>query len=181
MLAFRKTKPKRDSAWLRAVVERYEPLLLRYAMRRTRDWELAQDVVQAAFLKLIEHTEIADADLPQWLYTVCLNQFLDGKRAEAVRAKHVTDVPQAGVLPSALARLVDQDDFDCLFKALASLTVLQKLVVELRFVDELSYREIARLIHKTESHVGVVLHESLKKLRIKHQEECGDFLENVPA
>lgn len=178
MLGFSKPKP-RDSAWLRLVVERYEAVLLRYAMRRVGNWEQAQDLVQSAFLKLIEHPEIGDDDLPQWLYTVCLNQFLDGKRAESVRAKHASDVPHGQPPPSALASLVGRDDLDCLMQALAALSVLQKRVVELRFVEELSYREIARLTKKTESHVGVLLHESLKKLRLKHEEKCGDYLDAV--
>lgn len=178
-MLFGKPKPARDAAWLRSVVERYEAVLLRYAMRRTGNWEQAQDLVQSAFVKLIEHVEITDDDLPQWLYTVCLNQFLDGKRAETVRAKHAGDVPRADPLPSALSKLVDRDDLDCLMQALAALTALQKRIVELRFIEELSYREIARLTKKTESHVGVLLHESLKKLRVKHEEECGDFLDTV--
>lgn len=179
MLGFGKPKAARDAVWLRSVVERYESVLLRYAMRRTGNWEQAQDLVQSAFVKLIEHTEITDADLPQWLYTVCLNQFLDVKRAEAVRTKHAGDVPHADPLPSALASLVGHDDLDCLMQALAALSALQKRVVELKFIEELSYREIARLTKKTESHVGVLLHESLKRLRVKHQEKCGDFLDTV--
>lgn len=179
MLGFGKSNVKRDAAWLRMVVERYEAVLLRYAIRRTGDRDRAQDLVQSAFLKLIEHPAIGEDDLPQWLYTVILNEFLDGKRAARVRENHAGDVPHAEALPTALALLAGKDDLDCLFKALAALTALQKRVVELRFVEELSYREIARYTKKTESHVGVILHESLQKLRVKHQEECGDFLDGV--
>jgi RNA polymerase sigma-70 factor (ECF subfamily) len=175
-----KAKERRDAAWLPAVVARYEALLLRYALRRTGDAEQAQDLVQSAFLKLIEHPTIGDDDLPQWLYTVIKHEFLDACRAARVREQHSADLPLAEPGPSALAAAIGHDDLDCLFKALAALTALQKRVVELRFVEDLSYREIARLTKKTENHVGVLLHESLQKLRVKHQEECGDFLDGLP-
>ncbi len=173
-------KTHRDQDWLQSVLLRYESLLLRYAIRKTGSRDQAEDLVQSAFLKLIEHPDVGDDKLPQWLYTVCLNELVDGKRYAAVREKHVDDVPVANPGPSALAQLVRTDDLDCLMQALASLTEIQREMVALRFVEELSYKDISRRTNKTESHVGVILHESLKQLRVKHKEHCCDFLENTP-
>ncbi len=181
MLGFRKTKKTHDAKWVRGVVDRYESMLLRYAMRKTGDRETAEDLVQSAFLKLIKNPQVGDAQLPQWLYTVIANEFLDGRRAAVVRAQSVADVPLSETAPSAVKQLMTADDLDCLMKALAALTELQRRVVELRFIDELSYDEISAQIEKTRNHVGVLLHESLKRLRVEHEEHCGEYLDGVPV
>ena len=48
---------------------------------------------------------------------------------------------------------------------LATLTPTQKEVIRLKFQEDMSYKEIAEVTGHSVSHVGVILHESIKKLR----------------
>lgn len=178
MLGFVRNRHARQrTEWIRSVVGRYESLLLRYAWRRTGDRDQAEDLVQAALLKLIEHPHIGEADIPQWLYTVLRNEFLDRCRATTVTQKYTADLGESLVEAQALAILERSDDLDCLMTALSALKPVERQVIELRFIEEHSYREIGRHIHKSESHVGVILHQALKRLRSVHEKHCGDYLE----
>src|SRR5262245_3454299 len=70
------------------LLAQHEPSLLRYAFRLTGDAELAREVVQDVFAKLISKTHAAPAaeagrnGTVAWLYAVCRNRAIDVRRKE---------------------------------------------------------------------------------------------------
>jgi RNA polymerase sigma factor (sigma-70 family) len=53
-----------------------------------------------------------------------------------------------------------------LVKAVKKLNEIEKEIVLLRFVEELSYKEIAAMVGRKQSSCRVILHRALKALRL---------------
>lgn len=148
--------------WVRAALERYERPLLHYALRITRNAELARDVVQDTFLRLCK----ADPDrvnehLAAWLYTVCRNRALSLSEKEA----RMTGLNEefGGTSPGGLVA-AHEDPFDTAARndshrqALAVIGTLpkeQQEAVRLKFQDGLNYREISGIMNVS---LGTVSH-----------------------
>ncbi|MEM1158631.1 MAG: sigma-70 family RNA polymerase sigma factor [Verrucomicrobiota bacterium] len=156
--------------WLRGAVEQYEGALLRYTHQFTGDLETARDVVQESFIKLCRQQPGKVGDPPgAWLYRVCRNRALDIYRGR-VRRKEVSDesLPEvisteAGPEADAMAR----DRKKLVEELLQELSPQQREIVRLKFIEDLSYREIAEVTGLKTSNVGVHLHTALKRLRQK--------------
>lgn len=61
--------------------------------------------------------------------------------------------------------LVLRETSSRLLNLLEGLTALQQEVIRLKFQSDMSYREIAEVTGQSVSHVGVLLHTGLKRLR----------------
>jgi len=161
---------RRTSTWLRAVLAKHERRLVAYAARIVGDVDLARDVAQETFLKLIREGGMElDGKLPQWLYTVCRRRAIDVKRKErrmqtsgeieAVMAPRATDDPAA-----AFER---QEQVSRAEALVAVLPDKQQEAVRLRFTHGLSYKQIADVMDTTVNNVGVLIHTGVKTLRAR--------------
>jgi len=151
-----------SSNWIYEALRRHEAPLLRYATALCGA-TLAPDVVQDTFLRLCRQTpeDVLDHVTP-WLFRVCRNRALELKRND--RSETSPDV-QVPVAPPPHASAERQQLLSLALYALDELPAKQKEVVLLKFSGELSYREISEVTGLSVSHVGVILHEALKKVR----------------
>jgi len=151
-------------------LEKHERRLVAYAARIVGDVDLARDVAQETFLKLIREGGMElDGKLPQWLYTVCRRRAIDVKRKErpmqtsgeieAVMAPRTMDDPAA-----AFERREEASRAEALVAALPD---KQQEAVRLRFTHGLSYKQIADVMDTTVNNVGVLIHTGMKTLRAK--------------
>jgi RNA polymerase sigma factor (sigma-70 family) len=157
------------SQWVSVALAEHEGPLLRYACRLTGNLERARDVVQDTFLKLWEADRASvDGHLREWLFTVCRNRALDVHRKE----QRMTTASGNGMLDNRAedaarpARGEDgRESRSRLLAALAGLPDRQQEIIRLKFQNDLSYQEIARVMDLTVSNVGFILHTALKTLR----------------
>jgi len=159
-----------DSEWVRAAVARYEQPLLRYAHRLTNDLERARDVVQDTFLRLCRQPrkDIEDR-LAQWLFTVCRNRALDTARKESRMKPASPTMPDVATsdAPAPDAVMERDETLGRAMRFLSSLPQNQQEVLRLKFGEGLSYKEISGITQLTVSHVGVLIHNGLKTLRVR--------------
>lgn len=161
-----------SQAWIDAAIEQYEGPLLRYAQHFVFDLELARDVVQDTFMKLCKQSETEiRPKLAKWLFTVCRNRAIDVCRKES-RMKvadedQINDqmVMQANHSASPTVAIEKVETATGLLTHVARLPDQQQEVLRLKFHSGLTYREIAEVTGLTSSHVGVILHTAITKLR----------------
>lgn len=158
------------AAWVRAVIDRWQGPLIRYAARVVGDEDRARDVVQDAFLRLCREPR-ADVErrLPEWLFTVCRNRAIDVARKEG-RMRATGDLalsgrPSTAPPPAALAE--EAETKGRLLGLLDALPPNQQEVVRLKFQHGLSYKEIARVTELSVGNVGFLLHTAIKTLRAR--------------
>jgi len=163
-----KGEPPQSEDWFASVVRRFEQPLVLYALRITRDLERARDVVQEAFLKLIQaQRKDVEPHVAEWLYTVCRNKSLDIRRKE----KRISPLVEGSLdhqmdEESAPGDLLEQrESAQEALRLMGQLPDNQQEVIRLRFQHGLSYQQISDVTGLSVSNVGFLLHTGLKSLR----------------
>ena len=159
-----------NTEWLRSVFDRLQRPLLAYACKLLNgDWDLAQDCVQEAFVRLCrEPRERIESHVDAWLFKTCRHRAMDIHRMEA-RMKTQTEPAAIESLssqekdPGSIAMLAEQQHE--IEQRIADLPRLEQEVVLLRLGQGLSYKQIAEVMELSVSHVGVLLHQALTRLR----------------
>jgi RNA polymerase sigma factor (sigma-70 family) len=101
------------------------------------------------------------SNLRAWFLTIARNKALDSFRARSRRPVPVPE-PDAGSVDGPAA---DGEADPELWAAVRALPPKQRAAVVLRFVNDLSHREIARVLDSSEAAARRSLHEGLSKLR----------------
>ncbi|MGH3624946.1 MAG: RNA polymerase sigma factor [Sciscionella sp.] len=146
-----------DAAAWRAVVDRYQPMLWRIALRHRLCAADAADVCQYTWLRLTEHLPALrePARLGSWLATTARRESLRlaGVRARETVREQWEAWQEPGQGPEALALLDDRDS--ALWKALHSLPERCRALLTLfAFAPELSYAQLARAVDVSLGSVG---------------------------
>ena len=138
--------------------------LVRRYVKRDAD---ASDVTQQAFVRAFKGlvTFRGAASVRSWLYRIAINCSLswlrDHRREEPTELAEDAMVEQS----SAPARMMSGQEGVRLRAAIQQLPPKQKLVLELRVFDDLSFKEVAELAECTENTAKVNFHYAVKRLR----------------
>ena len=144
-----------------------ETPLLRYAMKLVGNEEVAQDLVQEAFMRI--HSRFATIRHHRaWLYRTVHNLAINHFRAES-RIVPFQDLADESRQPSdpqpqpdeQVARL-EAADITRLF--LQDLDDRSRNLVRLKYEEDLSYKEMSACTGISVSNVGYLLHHALKNL-----------------
>ncbi|PYL70218.1 MAG: sigma-70 family RNA polymerase sigma factor [Verrucomicrobia bacterium] len=165
------------------ILQRFEIPLLQYAVRITGDRERARDVVQETFVKFQRNGALNREDEPAtWLFTVCRNAALNVCRKER-RITYLDDElieARESEQPMPFDQLEQKEATGFLLRIVATLPPRQQEVIQLKFQNDLSYQQIAKIMKTTANNVGVLLHTALKTLRQRYGEIAGDFIPFKP-
>jgi RNA polymerase sigma-70 factor (ECF subfamily) len=159
-----------EAAEFRGVVERHQRMVFSLALRVTGEYGAAEEVAQDVFLELFRSAErLTSEDHTRfWLRRVTVHRATDALRRKAHRPESaavewVDDAPvegdgAAGVGPVVEARLEE---------LLGSLPEQMRVVVVLRYQEEMLPDEIATLLGQPVATVKSNLQRGLKLLRRK--------------
>lgn len=121
-------------------------LLERYAWAILRDWSLAADAVQIAFISLSRFGGDVEPNARKaWMFTTVHREALRIKSAENRQSKAIEAVRESGPRyeMSPLARLSSSEELQELQARIASLPPEQKIVVNMRIVEDKTFGQIA--------------------------------------
>jgi RNA polymerase sigma-70 factor (ECF subfamily) len=156
-----------------AVVD-YQSPLTRYAARLVGDPDRARDIVQDTFVKLMaQPPHVVDGHLAEWLFTVCRHRALDVLRKEG-RMKRFEEGEMERVSteePRPTHALEAEETHDALLRMIDRLPSNQQEVLRLKFQSGFSYKEISRITTHSVSHVGVLIHHAVTRLRAEYAAE----------
>ena len=154
--------------------ERYADKVYHKCISFVKDSAKAEDLTHDIFLKLIFKlgTFKEDAKFSTWLYSITYNHCMDQLRTNKKRGEVFQDEPLDVPDDIDLNVLFDGDDVIAknLNAALDHLTVDEKAILFMKYMDELSIRDIANIFKVTESAVKMRLLRSREKLRKKYLE-----------
>jgi RNA polymerase sigma-70 factor (ECF subfamily) len=153
---------------LAALVETYATTMFRVAHSVVRSREEAEDVVQDAFVRVIEHKSKLGKirDLRVWLVRIAWNLALDKRRR--VRPEQMDEVFVAGLAASAVP--VDRvlDETQKMLAVLAEMEWLPKKEREallLASTEELTAAEMAKVLGRSESAVRALVFRARSRLK----------------
>lgn len=161
-----------DSKLLKRLYEMYHKELYLYIYSLCGNREVAEDILQEAFLKAILSLPDGHTNMRAWLYRVARNLYFNFAKME----KKKVDLSEAKEMPSTepsmIEHIIASESRRLCFEALQSLKGAKKEVLILQYFGGLSQKEIAAILHLTPENVRVLSFRGKKELR-KFMEENG--------
>jgi RNA polymerase sigma-70 factor (ECF subfamily) len=166
------TAPDADAEFARRVRE-HQAMVYSIAWHCLRDRAAAEETAQDVFLELHRRREELEADghLKNWLRKVTMNRCIDQARRRKLRPRiGIEDIPE----PSVTAEPGDPLLRDALQRLVAALPQKWRMVVVLRYQEDMEPAEIAELIGAPLGTVKSQLHRALSVLREKMTRRMGE-------
>lgn len=132
------------------IYQRFRHPILSYVRARVQDQEVAEEITQDIFMKVFRFRAGYQERFAfsTWLWTIAKNTVSDHLRGRRDRSDQFDTEIQAEEIPctgsNAESRILEKDERRKIFKKLRSLTRLQKRVLWMRLIHQLSYEEISK-------------------------------------
>jgi len=165
-----------ESAWIAAAMkdpenfgylyDRYAPLIYRYLLSRLGNVDEARDVTSQTFLKAVEifprYTH--RGYFPAWLFSIARSRYIDHLR----RGRHGVETireEQPDPQPGPLSEMVAEEQKAELMNCIRALNAEEQELLRLRYVANLSFAEMADLLHKSEGSIKKRIYRLLARLQ----------------
>lgn len=152
-----------------AAYEEHADALFRYCFARVRDRELAKDVVQETFTRTWSY--IAGGKrvdyLKAFLYRTLSNAIVDAMRKKRPVSLDVMNEEEGFELADDSPEIPSEvrEEIKEALRLLSSLDELYSTVITMRYINQLTPREIANALDISENVVSVRIHRGIKQLR----------------
>jgi len=150
-----------------ALYERHVDAIYAYALHRTRDRTVAEDVVAETFHRALENLdryEWRGVPFSAWLYRIASNVIAARYRHEPTMPLDVAaEVQDEGIGPERSLLLGERRGE--LQAAVAALPQEQQQVVILRYGQDLRNKEIAHIMGRSEGAIKQLLHRAMQGLQ----------------
>lgn len=162
------------------LIERYETKLTRYVKRFTQHTDDVSDIIQIVFIKAYVNLKSFDTSrsFNSWIYRIAHNEsvtYLKKRSNEKVSfIDFDTFLPHPFAKEETDNRTLKREMKELLNTSLSSISPKYREVLVLYYFDELSYQEIADVLHIPTATVGVRIKrgkESLEKMLVTHHYE----------
>jgi RNA polymerase sigma-70 factor (ECF subfamily) len=168
-----------DSDAFEALFRQYEKLAFRTAYLITGDAEKAKDITQEVFIAVWKWRHTFNPDKGQfttWLHRITINKCSKRRSKHHLAFLSLEEAEEKGFQPESQSELheglmISKEEYDSLMKALSALDTNRRSVVVLRYFNELSCEEIARIADIPLGTVKSRLHYALKSLRMIYTSE----------
>lgn len=169
-----------DASIVDELILRYQERLRRYLIRFTGDRDLAEDILQEAWMRVVTRGSQfnGNSQFATWLFAVARNLVRDQQRRKMIQAGSLEVITGEGdEMPLDVAS-TDSTPFEhfaeleckqALRDALRALMPHHREVLELRFLHELSLKEISCIIGTPVSTVKARLYRALTALKPRMQ------------
>lgn len=160
---------KKDPLKFEPLYKKYYPQIFRYVFHRVEDDVVAFDVVSQVFLKALNNIhkyEYRGVPFSSWLFRIAKSEVYQVYRDE--KSSRVVDVDIANI-----HFLIDEIEDDNLkdqkiHKIINSLKLLKEnelTLIEMRFFEKRSFKEIAEILYITENNAKVKCFRIIEKLK----------------
>ena len=180
-----------DNRWIQQVlagdkqayahlINKYKNPLYATILRMTKNPHDAQDLVQEAFIKVYEQLGKYDktGSFASWMYRVAINHCMDEFRKKRYQMKQV-EIEEGSIISADSPELIffKNEESRRLERLVATLPEDERIIILLRYVNELSYLEISDLVETPLATVRNKLHWAKMKMRETVKREGGNFHE----
>ncbi len=158
----------------RLLMSKYQEKLYWQVRRLVTHHEDANDVIQNAFIKIYRNIQKFEnkSKLYTWLYRIATNEALTYLKKQKRNSSSSID-DDALALENNL-KADSYFDGDALAirlqKAIATLPEKQRIVFNMRYYDEMSYKDISEVLETSEGALKASYHHAVKKIELYFKE-----------
>lgn len=152
----------------RVLMKQYGQALYWHIRRIVVGHEDAEDVMQETCIRVLNGIGSfkGDAPLATWLYRIATNEALQHLRRQTHLFQSIDSLSGALMAKLQAESPLDSSEAAALFQqALLSLPTQQRIAFNLRYYDELSYEEIARITGKSVNTLKTNYHYATQKVK----------------
>jgi RNA polymerase sigma factor (sigma-70 family) len=148
--------------------ERYNKRIFNFLARMTMDREVAEDLTQNVFLRMIKYRNSyrEGNKFHSWIYQVARNVFSDHYQSNKNKKADFVDVEKMG------DRMADNDESSrmdeqekLLQRSMAMLNEEQRELLVLTRFQQMKYEDVAVIMNTTVANIKVKVHRAIGKLR----------------
>jgi RNA polymerase sigma-70 factor (ECF subfamily) len=154
----------------RELVRRYERPVFSLVYRMVRDREVAEDLAQDTFVKVLNHIDRYSPEFKfsSWLFKIANNVAIDHlrrRRLDTVSIDGAPDATSASEQESPLEELASRELGSAIERAIGALRPQYRACIMLRHVEGRSYEEIAATLDLPLGTVKTYIHRARHELR----------------
>lgn len=163
---------KGDKTAFQELIAKYRPLVYKFLIKLTGSKQSAEDLTQETFLKIIRNIDKFDlygkAKFSTYIITVAKNSYIDELKRESRHIKGCTmdenfELIDLGV--SVEDAVIDKLEGSEIIGRINDLTEEQRVVIKLKYIEELTLKEIGEILKLEPKTVKSRIHNGIVKLR----------------
>lgn len=148
---------------------RLYPPLFRYVVRLTGEVDVAEDIAQEAFVRLLRHP-MPESDAKPWLYTVATNMVRDRARKATRRERILKGAPVEQAAETPDVAYERRERVAMVRTVLAELPERDRTLLMMR-EEGFTYAEIAKVVGVAPASVGTLLARALRRFVAAYEKQ----------
>lgn len=161
-------RAKDDPRSFEPLYNKYYEQIFRYIYQRMDDKEMAHDITSQVFLKAlnnIQKYEYRGVPFASWLYRIAKSELYQSFRDEkATRTVNVESVSLHDMIED-MEEDMSEEKRSILLKAIGELSEDEVQMIEMRFFEKRSFKEIGDILEITENNAKVKAHRIIQKMK----------------
>ena len=153
------------------VIDAHYASIYRLLLFLTRNASLAEDLTQEVFASAWSAIDEfrGDSSLKTWLRRIAYHAFVDAQRRQERDRSLAAGLNEGGpnVAADPLARVMTDEHLGRMYRAMEDLSVAERAILLLHYMDGLSYREMAGVLGQPDGTVKWLTSCALEKLRTR--------------
>lgn len=143
MIIYQQHSPEEAYAAFNELYTRFSHKVFSFVMKKLKNQADAEDLLQKIFIKIHTSKQLYKAKFKfeQWLFVIARTSVLDHLRAGARYKNRLTKISTE----------TENSSDDLNTEVFKSLSEDQKEMLEMKYIDDLSYQEMASLLNKSET------------------------------
>ena len=152
------------------IINKYKDLAFNIALKITENEQDSEEIVQDSFVKAFKGLNKfrKESQFSTWFYRIVYNTAISSTRHKKHIAVEIddnlTDVLQNNQIEGAIKNLDEYDRKLLIKEALAKLNELDYTVLSLYYYEDLSLKEISKIVEKEKNYLKVILQRARLKL-----------------
>lgn len=161
------------NANFKEIYEKYHNDLFRFLFYLVKNREVAEDLIQEVYIRVLRSYDKFEgkSSLKTWLFSIARNVSIDYfRKQQSLKNKLLNQIDWNRLeindhhpLPEEIA--IQNEEIRTLYKCLDACTLDQRTVIIVRFIQDMSIAETAKVLGWSESKVKTTQHRALNILR----------------
>ena len=161
-------KSKKNPNHFAPLYQQYHENIFRYIMKRVDDVEAAYDITSNVFVKALTNIhkyEFRGVPFSSWLFRIAKSELYQSFRDKKARRTVSIDKVIVADLFEEFEESFNEERKEKLMEALRLINEKDLALIELRYFERRSYREIGEIISVTENNAKVKTFRALQRLK----------------